>query len=158
MGLPMDMEAVSGYLAEQERLSEKAWSKRQHLAVERRDGVFIGEAKLEAPSGEGICEPDVKLLPAYWGQGYGLEIITALINQSFRRFPLCGIVQFTPNFNNRVAIRLYAKVGCRVVGQGFTPPQPRRGFVGVRYLIMQIDRHAWEGGEACTNGDTHQAR
>ncbi|NIS79526.1 MAG: GNAT family N-acetyltransferase, partial [Anaerolineales bacterium] len=82
-----------------------------HMAVELQDGTFVGEAKLGEPDLNGVAEPDVKFMPQHWGCGFGSEIVQLLIAESFRRYPKCVVVQFTPNVENRAAIRLYKKFG-----------------------------------------------
>ncbi len=115
-----------------------------HMAVEDEHGIFIGEAKLGAPGNSGICEPDVKLLPRWWRQGYGEEIVRALVTESFARWPECRCLRLTPNVDNHAAQALYRRVGARVVGEGHHPPGATmlRGFVGVRFHILEIERPA----------------
>jgi RimJ/RimL family protein N-acetyltransferase len=113
-----------------------------HLAVEDADAHFLGEAKLGAPDEDGVSSPDVKLLPAWWGRGYGGEVVAALVSESFRSWPACRRVRFTPNVENHAAQALYRRAGARVVGAGHDPPGsvPLRGFVGVRYLVLEVLR------------------
>lgn len=120
------------------------------MAVELKDGTFIGEAKIAAPDEQGVSEPDVKLLPDYWGRGLGMEIVKLLIDETFRLYTGCQAVQFTPNIENASATRLIYKLGCEVVGEGYSPPETSslRGFNGVSYLVMQICKGVWEGEQA----------
>lgn len=113
-----------------------------HLAVEAGDGTFLGEAKLPAPDADGTSEPDVKLLPAAWGQGFGTEIVSALLAETWRRWPACRRVRFTPHVTNLAARALYARLGAVDVGEGYDPPGTHRlrGFAGVRYRILEIAR------------------
>ncbi len=54
------------------------------LIVERAgDGVRIGQAKLGNVDSDGVSEPDIKLDPAVWGQGFGRELWSALIDYTF---------------------------------------------------------------------------
>jgi len=46
------------------------------LAVtDRHTGEFMGEAAVGRVEPDGTSRPDVKLLPRFWGQGYGTEVI-----------------------------------------------------------------------------------
>ncbi|MBD3277798.1 MAG: GNAT family N-acetyltransferase, partial [Candidatus Aegiribacteria sp.] len=73
-------------------------------------GDIMGECKMYPPDEEGISETDVKLLPEYWGHGYGREIKSALLDQLFERTG-CEYVQATPNVNNTSSIRMQESVG-----------------------------------------------
>jgi RimJ/RimL family protein N-acetyltransferase len=138
---PADLDLES-YLATPGEVAPRGRRPGLHLAVERPDGTFVGEAKLAAPDASGTCEPDVKLLPAWWRRGYGEEIVRWLIAESFRRWEACRHVQFTPSETNHAALSLYAKVGCQEVGRGHAPPgaSPLRGFAGVCYRVLQVAR------------------
>ncbi|MCK5828355.1 GNAT family N-acetyltransferase, partial [Candidatus Bipolaricaulota bacterium] len=64
----------------------------------------IGQCKIGAPDSEGICEPDIKLSPEFWGNGYGRELWEAMINYAFTN-PAVRIVQGTPNRANIASVR-----------------------------------------------------
>ena len=49
------------------------------VAVNQTDEL-IGQAKLGYPNDRGVADTDIKLLPAYWGKGYGTEIKRALLD------------------------------------------------------------------------------
>jgi RimJ/RimL family protein N-acetyltransferase len=75
--LPITREEIRNMLYEQ---GEAVFD--QMLVVElKQTGQVIGECKLPQPDENGIIEPDIKLLPAHWGSGYGGEIwMTCLQN------------------------------------------------------------------------------
>jgi RimJ/RimL family protein N-acetyltransferase len=50
----------------------------------RANGEPIGQCMLGTPDSFGVCEPDIKLAPTFWGHGYGRELWAALIDQLFR--------------------------------------------------------------------------
>ena len=50
-----------------------------------KDGTFIGEAGiLQVNKNDNRCRLGYRLLPAYWGNGYATEIVTALAQLAFR--------------------------------------------------------------------------
>ena len=70
------------------------------LVVElKTTGEPIGECKLGLPDDDGISETDVKLLPDFWGQGYGTEIKRALVDYLFLHTD-CKAVKASPNKKN----------------------------------------------------------
>jgi [ribosomal protein S5]-alanine N-acetyltransferase len=119
----------------------------QLLVIELKDsGQAIGECKLAQPNELGIAEPDVKLLPAYWGQGYGSECWRALIAYQFKHTD-CQAIQTTPNVENIAAIRLYEAVGARRVGEdvGQFPDTMRDYTTPVHHYIYILNRADWQG-------------
>lgn len=90
---------------------------RQLLMVEiRQDLTVIGQCKLGQPDAEGIAETDIKLLPEFWGQGYGVEVKRALVDYLFSHTS-CLAVQATPNVDNLASIRMQEAVGGVRVGE-----------------------------------------
>jgi len=77
-------------------------------AFEVRKRVFVDE--------QGIAEPDIKLLPAFWGHRYGLEVWEELVAYLFTRTD-CEAVQTTPNVNNAASIKMQEAVGGVRVGE-----------------------------------------
>ena len=115
------------------------------LVIEDRSGSRrIGQCKLGAPDSNGISEPDIKLAPAEWGQGYGAEAWASLIDTLFRRTD-CRIVQGTPNVHNAASIAMQERAGMRRVGEGRFefPPAMRTYTESVPYYVYQIARAAW---------------
>ncbi len=146
LGLHPDDIDLESYLSDAEEIAPTGRIRGIHMAVELKDGTLIGEAKIASPDEQGMSEPDVKLLPDYWGRSLGTEIVKLLIDECFSLYPDCQAVQFTPNIENTSAIRLYCGLGSEVVGDGFFPPEASslRGFAGVSYLVMQTCREVWE--------------
>lgn len=96
-GLPLTRGAIEGILKKQS-LDDEVFNKR--LTVLLKDsGTRIGEAKLGKPDSDGISEPDVKLLPAFWGQGYGRELMGEILHYTFENSE-ATIVQTTPRVTN----------------------------------------------------------
>lgn len=116
------------------------------LVVELKNaGVPIGECKLGAPDKDGISETDVKLLPQYWGQGYGTEIKRALVEYLFTH-TTCRAVKATPNKENIASQKMQEAVGGRRVGEGvFHFPDDMRDFTRpVPHYVYMVFREDWE--------------
>ena len=139
-----------------ERLAQAPESEFNRLLVveQRATGESIGECKLAWPDDEGIAEPDIKLLPEYWGQGYGREIWTALVAYQFEHTD-CAAVQTTPNIHNPAAIRLYESVGARRIDEGvFRFPEKMQEYTTpVHHYRYRLFREDWE-----TNEDSPERR
>ena len=109
------------------------------------DRTRIGECKLGAPDDHGVSETDVKLLPKYWGHGYGTEIKRALVYYLFRHTD-CLFVQATPNILNEASIRIQEAIGGKRVGEAvYEFPETMREFTSpVHHYIYRISREEWE--------------
>jgi len=115
------------------------------IAVRREDGTAIGQVKLGEPGAAGIAEPDIKLSPDHWGQGYGRELWSAMIDLLFDETD-CRLVQGTPNVANTASIRMMASCGMRRTGEGvFEPPERMADvMVAVPHFVYRIDREEWD--------------
>lgn len=105
----------------------------------------IGQCKIGLPDSKGVCEPDIKLLPAYWGKGYGKELWAAMIDYAFLHSS-ARIVQGTPNQANTASIRMQQSSGMVQVGEGIFPVHSSRhpGAVSVPYYKLHITRKQWK--------------
>lgn len=105
----------------------------------------IGECKLGSPDDFGISETDVKLLPRFWGQGYGTEVKRALVDYLFRH-TACHYVQATPAVQNEASIRIQEAIGGKRVGEAvFEFPEMMQDFTApIHHYIYRIDRETWE--------------
>ncbi|MCX6092603.1 MAG: GNAT family protein [Candidatus Bipolaricaulota bacterium] len=94
---------------------------------------------------EGICEPDVKLSPSFWGRGYGRELWATLVDQLFLQSP-CAIVRGTPNIANLASIRMQKSAGMRRVGRGVSEfPASMQAFTApVPHFVYEITREEWK--------------
>ena len=118
------------------------------VVILKTTGNTIGECKMYTPDEEGVSETDVKLLPEYWGNGYGREIKSGLLDQLFARTD-CECVQATPNVKNTASIRMQEAVGGLRTGEDTCRfPEEMRSFtVPVRHYIYRVYREAWENRE-----------
>lgn len=80
------------------------------------EGTPVGECFMSLPDEEGISETDVKLLPGYWGRGYGTEVKKGLLNAIFSQTEARG-VKATPHINNKASIRMQEKCGSVCLGK-----------------------------------------
>jgi ribosomal-protein-alanine N-acetyltransferase len=114
------------------------------VAMRRSDGAIVGECKLGEPDSDGLSETDVKLLPEFWGQGYGTEIKRGLLRYLFTHTE-CKIVQATPNVLNQASIRMQEAVGGVRTGEGVFefPPEQAGRRVAVHYYTYQVYREDW---------------
>ncbi len=106
--------------------------------------VSIGQCKIGAPDTEGVCEPDIKLKPECWGNGYGKELWAAMIDYAFAHSS-ADIVQGTPNRANTASVRMQRDAGMIQVDKGVfaNHPSPHPGAVPVPYYKLQITRERW---------------
>ncbi|MBN1212816.1 MAG: GNAT family N-acetyltransferase [candidate division Zixibacteria bacterium] len=116
------------------------------LVVElKATGEPVGECKLGSPDENGISETDIKLLPQFWGKGYGTEIKRGLVDYLFTH-TACRAVKASPNKNNIASQRMQEKVGGKKVGEHtYRFPEEMRAYtVDVESYIYQVFREDWE--------------
>lgn len=139
VGFPQGLRITESEL--KERLSKQGECEfEQLLVVElKASGQAIGECKLSKPNQEGIVNPDVKLLPQFWGHKYGVEIWRGLIGYQFAHTN-CIAVQGTPNVKNIASIKMQEAVGAVHVGEGeYQFPESMRHYtMPVRYHIYRV--------------------
>lgn len=128
---------------------------RQLLIVQlKNSGEVLGQCKMELPDADGICETDIKLLPEFWGNRYGVEVKRALVDYLFSHTD-CRVVQATPNVENLASIKMQEAVGGLRVGEGLSEfPEPTRLFtIPVHYYVYQVTRDYWlkEWSKGCIN-------
>lgn len=124
------------------------------LIVELRDTqVLIGQCKIDAPDATEICEADIKLKPEYWGNGYGKELWSAMIDHAFGHSS-ASIVQGTPNRNNTASVRIQKGAGMVKVDEGVFPASPNLhpDAVPVPYLKLHITREQWQSQPRTQSG------
>jgi RimJ/RimL family protein N-acetyltransferase len=96
------------------------------------------------PDEEGVSRTDVKLLPAYWGHKYGVEIKQALVDYLFLHTD-CAAVEGTPNVANIASIKMQEAVGAVRVGEDtFHFPIARAALTTpVHHYIYHVTRATW---------------
>lgn len=117
----------------------------KYLIVQlRAGGPIIGECKMMLPDEEGISRTDVKLLPAFWGHKYGVEVKQALVDYLFLHTD-CEAVEGTPNVANIASIKMQEAVGAVRVGEDtFRFPKAKAAFTTpVHHYIYHVFRSTW---------------
>jgi ribosomal-protein-alanine N-acetyltransferase len=129
------------------KLSKQGSSEFDHLLVLelKTTGQAIGECYLSSPNEDGISEPDVKLLPQFWGHKYGVEAWRALVDYQFTH-TACTAVQGTPNIENLASIKMQEAVGAVRIDEGtYQFPEVMRSFTQpVHYCTYRLLRVDWE--------------
>ncbi len=116
------------------------------LVVERTaDRRPIGECRLGAPREDGIAETDVKLLPDFWGHGYGSEVKRGLVGYLFTHTG-CLAVEATPNVDNLASIRMQEAVGGVRIGEAtYHFPETMQDYTApVHHYVYRVTRAAWQ--------------
>jgi RimJ/RimL family protein N-acetyltransferase len=117
------------------------------LVVLQATGERMGECFMTWPDAAGIAETDVKLLPAFWGHQYGVEIKRGLLDYLFSQTD-CQLVQATPNIHNIASIKMQEAVGAVRVGEetAVFPPAMHSYTQPVQHYLYQVSRSTWESG------------
>lgn len=145
VGFPYGLRITRNEIREMfERESDSEYN--QWLIVEfRQTYVPIGECKLGWPNEDGISETDVKLLPDYWGLGFGTEIKRGLVNYLFTHTD-CRAVKATPNKKNLASQKMQEAVGGKRVGEDlFQFPREMKDYTcDVPHYVYMVLREDWE--------------
>lgn len=109
------------------------------LLIYRKDNdICIGACKIGIPNKEGFCEIDYKLLPEFWGKGFGSEIIKGLANFIFNVKKYRGI-QTTPNQQNIASQKICEKIGMKRVKEDiYRAPKEKTNMVDVPFYLYRI--------------------
>lgn len=140
-GLPITREEIETRLRDQ---GETVFDRL--LVVEHGGtGERIGECKMCLPDEGGIATTDVKLLPAFWGHRYGVEVKRGLLDYLFTHTD-CQAVEATPNVENVASIRMQEAVGGIRVGEGvFEFPSSMQVYTRpVRHYVYRVYRSDWK--------------
>jgi ribosomal-protein-alanine N-acetyltransferase len=116
------------------------------LVIElKATGQAIGECYASRPNDEGIAEPDVKLLPAFWRHGYGSEVWRELVAYVFTHTD-CEMVQGTPNVKNVASIKMQESTGAICTGEDvYQFPESMSGYATpVHYYVYHVRRADWQ--------------
>ncbi len=131
----------------EERILKQGTSEfEQLLVVElKATGQAVGECMMHRPDKEGIAETDVKLLPAFWGNEYGVEVKRGLLAHLFAHTD-CVAVQATPNVGNIASIKMQEAVGGVRVGEAvYEFPESMRDYTtAVHHYIYRVYRSDWQ--------------
>jgi RimJ/RimL family protein N-acetyltransferase len=140
-GLPITREEIVA------QLRARGPSEFEHrLVIELQDSrEAIGECFMRRPNEQGMAETDIKLLPAFWGKKYGVEVKRALVDHLFTHTD-CTAVEASPNVDNVASIKMQEAVGGVRVGEGtFEFPESMRAFTTpVHAYVYRVYRDTWE--------------
>jgi len=100
-------------------------------------GELIGECKLGAPDDGGISMTDVKLLPEFWGCGYGTEIKQGLVDYLFTHTS-CKTIRATPNLKNIASQKMQEAVGGEKGWRRYIPLPGENANLHNRCTILRI--------------------
>lgn len=128
------------------RLSKQSDSEFERLLIVELKSTdqAIGECKLSYPDEDGIAEPDLKLLPEFWGYRYGVEVWRELVAYQFAH-TACGIIQATPNRHNTASIKMQEAVGCVRIGESVHhfPWHMQSYTTPVHHYVYHLNRTDW---------------
>jgi len=145
VGFPHGLRVTRNEL--EEKLSKQASSEfEQLLVVElKATGQAIGECKLSHPDEEGVANPDIKLLPEFWGRKYGVEAWRELVAYQFTH-TASDAVQATPNVDNMASIKMQEAIGGLRIGEEvYQFPESMRDYTTpVHCYIYCVYRADWE--------------
>jgi RimJ/RimL family protein N-acetyltransferase len=145
VGFPQGMRVTRSEF--RERLLKQAGPEFERLLVVelKTTRQAIGQCALSLPDEEGTAEPDIKLLPAFWGHKYGAEAWRGLVAYQFAHTD-CTAVGATPNVQNIASIKMQEAVGGVRVGEGvYEFPEAMRDFTTpVRHYVYRMYRADWE--------------
>jgi len=118
----------------------------------------IGECSLHFPDENGIARTDVKLLPRYWGKGFGVEIKRGLLDYLFRNTD-CSTVEASPNVDNTASIRMQEAVGGVRTGESIYhfPEEMKDYTTPVHHYTYSVSRSVWEKLSLSLEGPPHTA-
>lgn len=115
------------------------------VVVLKATGQPLGECKMHRPNQEGIAKTDVKLLPAFWGNRYGVEVKKALLSHLFTHTD-CIAVEASPNVGNTASIKMQEAVGgVRINEAVFEFPEKMRDYTApVHHYVYRVERGNWK--------------
>jgi RimJ/RimL family protein N-acetyltransferase len=145
VGFPAGLRITREQIRKQIEAENNSEYDKKLIVALKTSGQPIGECKLGSPDMAGISETDIKLLPQYWGQGYGSEIKAALVEYLFTHTN-CTAVKATPNRLNIASQKMQESVGGKKVDEGtyHFPPHMRQYTTDVPYFVYMVFRDEWE--------------
>ncbi len=153
VGFPQGLRITQSEI--EERIRKQGESEFEALLVVelKTTGQAIGECHMHRPDTEGIAVPDVKLLPAFWGNKFGVEVLRGLLAFIFTHTD-CAAVQGTPNIANIASIKMQEAVGAVRTGEGvYEFPESMQAFtVPVHHHIYRVYREDWRQEKAPGSG------
>lgn len=129
------------------QIEKSGSSEFEHLLVIKLNstGQAIGECYMSHPNIENIATTDVKLLPEFWGNKYGIEVKIGLLDYLFTHTD-CEGVEATPNTANLASIKMQEAVGGICIGEKrYEFPESMRSYTSpVKSSIYRVYRKDWQ--------------
>ena len=144
VGFPQGLKISKEKISEQIKKQDETEYDKTLVVVEKSSDEAIGECKLGFPNEEGISITDIKLLPEFWGNGYGEEIKNSLCLYLFSRTN-CKIVEASPNKKNIASQKMQEACGGVKVREGvYHFPESMRDYTeDVHLAIYHIHKKKW---------------
>ena len=144
VGFPNGLQITAEEIAAQIAAAGPGPLNRYLLVVIKSSGEPAGECKLIPPDEQGIARTDIKLLPEYWGNRYGVEIKRGLLDYLFTHTD-CKAVEATPNVQNQASIKMQQAVGGVCVSSGvFEVPEHLQDYAQpVPHYVFLVQRETW---------------
>ena len=141
VGFPSGLRITREGIIEQLRQQCGSVHDRLLVVVLKSTGDAIGECRMHHPDREGIARTDIKLLPRFWGNRYGVEVKKALLSFLFTHTD-CLAVEATPNVENTASIRMQEEVGGVRIGEGvYSFPIHMRDYTrAVHHYVYRVYR------------------
>ncbi|MBN1230737.1 MAG: GNAT family N-acetyltransferase [Anaerolineales bacterium] len=117
------------------------------VIVKKESDEVLGECKMYTPDPQGISSTDLKLLPEYWGNHYGMEIKQGLVKYLFSRTD-CRAVESTPNVENIASIKIQEAIGgVREIERTYNFPEEMQSYTTpVHHYVYRIYREKYVKG------------
>lgn len=114
------------------------------VAVKTETNETIGECHMHPPNEKGIAGTDIKLLPKFWGNKFGVEIKKGLLEYLFENSD-CIAVEATPNVQNIASIKMQEAVnGCLIKTVTYNFPENMQQYTcPVKHHIYHVTREIW---------------
>lgn len=119
---------------------------RRRFAIETVDGKHIGNCTFyDIDEDRGQCQVGIMIGDkSYWGQGYGTDALTTLVDYIFRSTKFGRVYLETLEWNVR-AQRSFQKVGFVQCGREHHPPHT--------FIVMEVLRPQWEQRPAAATAE-----
>ena len=149
VGFPQGLRITHDEILERLRALGPSEYDRLLVAELLSSGEAIGECHMHTPNEQGIAETDIKLLPAFWGNKYGVEIKRALVDYLFTHTE-CTAIEASPNICNAASIKMQEAVGGVRVSEGtYEFPESMRAFTTpVHHYVYRVYRDTWEKSQS----------
>lgn len=145
VGFPQGLRTDRDKIRKQIRGQGESEFNRLLVVVLKATGESLGECEMSHPDQDGVAKTDVKLLPEFWGNKYGVEIKKGLLTHLFNNTD-CIAVEAGPNVKNTASIKMQEAVGGKRIGEEiFEFPETMRDFTTpVHHYIYRVERKDWQ--------------